>query len=104
MDGKGRRVQIALEVKASFLNEAVVFCIVRNRVVPRGKKLPAIRFAGPHKIGVHESVGAGQQPRRFWRRVLSQLDGKCHGRGHDYQRQCYGESASNSHAMRSDVE
>ena len=97
MDGKGHRVQIALEVKASFLDETFVFRVMRHRE----EKLSAVRLADPAKVGVGKGVGAGQQACRFRRSVFSQLDGESYRRRYNYNCQNDGESASNSHEMRS---
>ena len=101
MDSERCRLQIALEIKASLLDEAFVFGIVRDRVVSGGKKLSPVRSAGPAKIGVHEGVGSGQQPRRFRRSVLAQLDGNGHRCRYYDKPQSDRESASNSHEVRS---
>jgi hypothetical protein len=81
MDGEGCRIQIALEVKASFLDEAFVFRIVRDRK----QELSAVCLAGPDKVAIHEGVSAGQKPRRFRRSVFSQLDSQRHRRSHNYE-------------------
>ena len=104
MNGEGYCIQIALEVKASFLDEALVFRIVRDRIVrSREEKLSAVRLASPSQVGVHKGVRAGQQPRWFRGSVFSQLDGESHRRSYNHERQSEGESASNSHEMRSAI-
>ena len=96
MDGEGHRVQIALEVEPGFLDEPVVFGIVRDWE----ERLSAVDLAYPAKVGVHKGVGARQQPRRFRRGVLAQLDGKRHCRTDNHNRQRDGEGASYSHEVR----
>ncbi len=96
MDGEGHRVQIALEVEAGFLDEALVLRIVRDRE----ERLSAVGLAHPAKVGIHKGVGARQQPRRFRRGVLAQLDGKRDCRADNHNRQRDGEGASYSHEER----
>src|SRR5579862_2962964 len=55
MDREGYRIQVALEVEAGFLDEALVFRIVRNRK----QKLSAIRLAGPTEVGIDKAISAG---------------------------------------------
>ena len=97
VNGEGGGLEIALEVETGILDEAVVFGIVGD-----GKEeLAAVGFAGPAEVGVDEGVGAGQESRGFRGSLLAQLDGEDHRGNDNHERQGNGESASNSHELRS---
>src|SRR5262249_53756295 len=90
-------LQIALAVEARFLNEPVVFGIMRH-----GEEgLAVVGFADPVEVGVEKSVGPGQQASRLRRSVPTELDGQRYRRGDCDDRERNGEGASDSHEMRS---
>ena len=95
MHSNGHRVHIALEIEAGLLDKAVILWIANDE----RQGVPLIRLARPAEIQVEERVSAGQEPGRFGRSVLSQLDGNNHRRGDENDRQNQGERASNSHEM-----
>ncbi|MGH9806894.1 MAG: hypothetical protein ACRD9W_06475, partial [Terriglobia bacterium] len=84
VDGEGYRLKIPFVVEAGFLDEALVFGIVRNRK----EWLAVIGLADPVEVRVKESVGAGQQARGLRRRVLAELDSQryCCGYCNDRER------------------
>ena len=94
VNSKRHRVEIALVVKAGFLNELLVFWIVVDRVKRLAAGLP-----NPAVIDVQKSVRSRQEPGWLWWRMLSQLDGKYYGPGDNHNRQNDRESASYSHEM-----
>jgi len=96
MDRERGGIQIALEVKPSFLDEALVFRVVRDWK----QKLSAVCGTSPPKIGIYERIRARQQPRGFRWSNLSQLNRDRNRRSHDHHCQNDGESAPYSHEMR----
>jgi hypothetical protein len=97
MHRKGSRLQIALELNPGGLNEALVLRIVRNG----WQSIAPGCFPRPPQIRIKERVGSGQQPGRLRRRLFAELHRQSDGSPHNYDRQKNGESASNSHGMRS---
>jgi hypothetical protein len=78
MDGKGDRLQVALEVEPGFLDELLVLGVVRDR----REWLSGIGFSHPTVVPIEKAVCAGKKPRGFGRSVLAELDGKHQRRGY----------------------
>ena len=77
MNGKRSLVQVALELKARFLDELLVFRIVGNVRQMAGD----VGAAHPLQIDVKVAIRAGQQAGRFGRGMLAQRNCQRDGRG-----------------------
>src|SRR5579864_2045054 len=95
VNGEGYGIEVALELNAGFLDEALVLGIVRHLW-----KRVRTYFADPAEVGVQKRVRAGEKPRRFRRSMLPQLDDENNGGNNNDDRKRNGEGASDSHEMR----
>jgi hypothetical protein len=97
VDGEGSFLKIALELETGCLNETLVFRIVADR----GQFFARVRSPYPAEIYVDKSVAPRQQTSGFGRSTLAELYGENQRRGDQQDHQDDGESAPNSHGMRS---
>ena len=88
MDGEGRLIQVAFELKAGGLDELFVFRFVGNV----GHLARDVGAANPLQIGVKITVRAGQQAGRLRRGVLAQYDGQSDGGCDQHKAEQDGES------------
>ena len=82
VDREGYRFQVALIVKSSFPDEALVFRIVGNRQ----QRFFAVCLAGPSQVGIEKGVGGRKQPRAFGRGLFAELHRQDQRGGHNYDR------------------